>query len=44
RELADWGPAGHAELAAVHEARVRLSLPPAPRTPLTELPEEGPDR
>ncbi|WP_037836470.1 NUDIX domain-containing protein [Streptomyces sp. NRRL S-244] len=39
RELADWGPAGHAELAAVHEARTRLSLPPPPRTPLTELPE-----
>ncbi|MGW8779734.1 NUDIX domain-containing protein [Streptomyces sp. NPDC055796] len=44
RELADWGPAGHAELAAVHEARGRLSLPAPPRTPLTELAEEGPAR
>ncbi|MFE5534865.1 NUDIX domain-containing protein [Streptomyces sp. NPDC056492] len=44
RELTDWGPAGHAELAAVHEARSRLSLPPSPRTPLTELTEEDPDR
>ncbi|MER7465873.1 NUDIX domain-containing protein [Streptomyces sp. NPDC097981] len=41
RELADWGPAGHAELAAVHTARTRLSLPAPPRTPLTELPSEG---
>ncbi|MFD5511591.1 NUDIX domain-containing protein [Streptomyces sp. NPDC127051] len=44
RELSDWGPAGHAELAAVHEARTRLSLPPPPRTPLSELPGEGLDR
>ncbi|WP_327130894.1 NUDIX domain-containing protein [Streptomyces sp. NBC_01343] len=44
RELADWGPAGRAELAAVHEARTRLRIPPPPRTPLTELPEEGPGR
>lgn len=41
RELSDWGPAGHAELAAVHTARTRFSLPAPPRTPLTELPEEG---
>ncbi|WP_327281928.1 NUDIX domain-containing protein [Streptomyces sp. NBC_01205] len=41
RELADWGPAGHAELAAVHAARTRLGLPAPLRTPLTELPEEG---
>ncbi|MFK0219717.1 NUDIX domain-containing protein [Streptomyces vinaceus] len=43
RELADWGPAGRAELAAVHGARTRLRLPDPPRTPLTELPGDGPD-
>ncbi|MCX5149402.1 NUDIX domain-containing protein [Streptomyces sp. NPDC048550] len=41
RELADWGPAGHAELAAVHTARSHLGLPRPPRTPLAELPEQG---
>lgn len=41
RELSDWGPAGHEELAAVHAARARLSLPDPPRTPPTELPPEG---
>ncbi|MEU4727569.1 NUDIX hydrolase [Streptomyces sp. NPDC023588] len=41
RELSDWGPAGGHELAAVHTARLRLGLPAAPRTPATELPEEG---
>ncbi|KOG57088.1 hypothetical protein ADK75_05465, partial [Streptomyces virginiae] len=41
RELSDWGPAGHDELAAVHAARTRLGLPAPPRTPPTELPEEG---
>ncbi|MET9608141.1 NUDIX hydrolase [Streptomyces sp. NPDC006512] len=41
RELSDWGPAGHHELAAVHAARARLSLPAPPRTPPTELPEHG---
>ncbi|MFI5619844.1 NUDIX domain-containing protein [Streptomyces sp. NPDC051567] len=41
RELSDWGPAGHHELAAVHAARARLSLPVPARTPLTELPQEG---
>ncbi|MEU8773680.1 NUDIX domain-containing protein [Streptomyces sp. NPDC048606] len=38
RELSDWGPAGVHELACVHAARARLGLPPAPRTPPTELP------
>nr|WSX53359.1 NUDIX domain-containing protein [Streptomyces sp. NBC_00974] len=41
RELSDWGPAGHEELAAVHDARTRLALPAPPRTPPTELPPEG---
>lgn len=41
RELSDWGPAGAAELAAVHQARTRLSLPTPPRTPPTELPDQG---
>ncbi|MEU7726928.1 NUDIX hydrolase [Streptomyces sp. NPDC040724] len=41
RELSDWGPAGAHELAAVHEARARLSLPRPTRTPPTELPEDG---
>ncbi|MGW6709307.1 NUDIX domain-containing protein [Streptomyces sp. NPDC054956] len=41
RELSDWGSAGHEELAAVHQARVSLGLPEAPRTPPTELPPEG---
>ncbi|MET9324637.1 NUDIX hydrolase [Streptomyces sp. NPDC003038] len=41
RELNDWGPAGHHELAAVHTARIRLCLPSPARTPLTELPQEG---
>ncbi|WP_327412246.1 NUDIX hydrolase [Streptomyces sp. NBC_01233] len=41
RELSDWGPAGAHELAAVHEARARLSLPVPTRTPPTELPEDG---
>lgn len=41
RELSDWGPAGHEELAAVHGARTHLSLPSPPRTPPTELPPEG---
>ncbi|CAM5334447.1 hypothetical protein SAVIM338S_00967 [Streptomyces avidinii] len=41
RELSDWGPAGHEELAAVHGARTRLALPAPPRTPPTELPPEG---
>ncbi|WP_251054333.1 NUDIX domain-containing protein [Streptomyces sp. ISL-66] len=41
RELSDWGPAGHEELAAVHAARTHLALPAPPRTPLTELPPEG---
>jgi 8-oxo-dGTP pyrophosphatase MutT (NUDIX family) len=41
RELSDWGPAGHAELASVHTARARLGLPAPARTPLTELPAEG---
>lgn len=41
RELSDWGPAGHDELAAVHAARIHLSLPAPPRTPPTELPPEG---
>ncbi|MFJ4860514.1 MULTISPECIES: NUDIX domain-containing protein [unclassified Streptomyces] len=41
RELSDWGPAGHDELAAVHAARTRLGLPAPTRTPPTELPEEG---
>uniref|UniRef100_A0AAU2JIG5 NUDIX hydrolase n=1 Tax=Streptomyces sp. NBC_00049 TaxID=2903617 RepID=A0AAU2JIG5_9ACTN len=41
RELSDWGPAGDHELAAVHAARARLSLPAPPRTPPTELPESG---
>ncbi|KPI01907.1 NUDIX hydrolase [Actinobacteria bacterium OV450] len=44
RELADWGPAGHAELAAVRTARTRLGLPSPPRTPLTELPDDPPHR
>ncbi|MCY0919159.1 NUDIX hydrolase [Streptomyces sp. H27-G5] len=41
RELSDWGPAGHEELAAVHAARTHLCLPAPPRTPPTELPPEG---
>ncbi|MFD3699146.1 NUDIX domain-containing protein [Streptomyces sp. NPDC058646] len=41
RELSDWGPAGHHELAAVLAARAHLSLPVPARTPLTELPAEG---
>ncbi|MFJ9340372.1 hypothetical protein ACIRP0_13905 [Streptomyces sp. NPDC101733] len=41
RELSDWGPAGREEVAAVHEARARFSLPCPPRTPPTELPETG---
>ncbi|MFZ3468427.1 NUDIX domain-containing protein [Streptomyces sp. 4.24] len=41
RELSDWGPAGHEELAAVEAARARLALPLPPRTPPTELPPEG---
>ncbi|MGW9370683.1 NUDIX domain-containing protein [Streptomyces xanthophaeus] len=41
RELSDWGPAGHHELAAVHAARGHLSLPAPVRTPPTELPAEG---
>ncbi|MFD3872605.1 NUDIX domain-containing protein [Streptomyces sp. NPDC058623] len=41
RELNDWGPAGHHELAAVHAARARLALPAPPHTPPTELPERG---
>ncbi|MCX5195160.1 NUDIX hydrolase [Streptomyces sp. NBC_00249] len=41
RELSDWGPAGREELACAHAARARLSLPAAPRTPPTELPERG---
>ncbi|MFI5865107.1 NUDIX domain-containing protein [Streptomyces sp. NPDC051546] len=41
RELSDWGPAGHEELAAVHTTRAHLSLPAPPRTPPTELPAEG---
>lgn len=41
RELSDWGPAGHEELAAVHAARGHLALPAPPRTPPTELPPEG---
>ncbi|MFG2983503.1 NUDIX domain-containing protein [Streptomyces sp. NPDC048258] len=41
RELSDWGRSGDDELAAVHTARTRLSLPPPPRTPPTELPEAG---
>ncbi|MFD6180449.1 NUDIX domain-containing protein [Streptomyces goshikiensis] len=41
RELSDWGPAGLRELAAVHAARERLSLPAPPRTPPTELPQDG---
>ncbi|KOU42336.1 NUDIX hydrolase [Streptomyces sp. WM4235] len=41
RELSDWGPAGHEELAAVHAARTHLCLPVPPRTPPTELPPEG---
>ncbi|MFJ4776884.1 NUDIX domain-containing protein [Streptomyces sp. NPDC088762] len=41
RELSDWGPAGAHELASVHNARSRLSLPAPTRTPLTELPESG---
>ncbi|MER6198341.1 NUDIX hydrolase [Streptomyces sp. NPDC001586] len=40
-ELSDWGPAGADELAAVHTARARLSLPVPTRTPPTELPEDG---
>lgn len=39
RELSDWGPAGERELAAVHAARTRLSLPPPSRIPPTELPD-----
>ncbi|MEU9375429.1 NUDIX hydrolase [Streptomyces sp. NPDC048255] len=41
RELSDWGPAGHHELAAVHAARGHLALPAPARTPPTELPAEG---
>ncbi|MCX5015675.1 NUDIX hydrolase [Streptomyces sp. NBC_00555] len=41
RELSDWGPAGVHELAAVHTARTRLSLPAPTRTPPTELPESA---
>ncbi|MEV6950464.1 NUDIX hydrolase [Streptomyces sp. NPDC051183] len=41
RELSDWGPAGHDELASLHAARARLCLPAATRTPLTELPDHG---
>ncbi|MEU9006789.1 NUDIX domain-containing protein [Streptomyces sp. NPDC048551] len=41
RELSDWGPAGREELAAVHAARAQLCLPAPPRTPPTELPEQG---
>ncbi|MFE4632152.1 NUDIX domain-containing protein [Streptomyces sp. NPDC056773] len=41
RELSDWCPAGHEELAAVHTARALLALPVPPRTPPTELPAEG---
>ncbi|MFG2617468.1 NUDIX domain-containing protein [Streptomyces sp. NPDC048507] len=41
RELSDWGPAGRAELAAVHAARAHLCLPAPPRTPPTELPGQG---
>ncbi|MFF3427768.1 NUDIX domain-containing protein [Streptomyces sp. NPDC002602] len=41
RELSDWGPAGHEELAAVHAARTHLCLPVPPRTPPTELSPEG---
>ncbi|MCX5380004.1 NUDIX domain-containing protein [Streptomyces sp. NBC_00091] len=41
RELSDWGPAGRHELAAAHTARAHLGLPAAPRTPPTELPEQG---
>ncbi|QEU81991.1 NUDIX domain-containing protein [Streptomyces subrutilus] len=39
RELSDWGPAGAAELAAVHRARAGLRLPAAVRTPPAELPD-----
>ncbi|MFD3802980.1 NUDIX domain-containing protein [Streptomyces sp. NPDC058611] len=41
RELSDWGPAGEHELAAVHAARTRLSLPAPARIPPTELPGEA---
>lgn len=41
RELSDWGPAGIHELAAVHAARIRLSLPAPTRTPPVELPESA---
>ncbi|MFD9357097.1 NUDIX domain-containing protein [Streptomyces sp. NPDC060031] len=41
RELSDWGPAGHDELASLHTARARLGLPAPTRTPLTELPDQG---
>ncbi|MFG2710834.1 NUDIX domain-containing protein [Streptomyces goshikiensis] len=41
RELSDWGPAGLRELASVHAARERLSLPAPPRTPAAELPQDG---
>ncbi|MDJ0383093.1 NUDIX hydrolase [Streptomyces sp. G-G2] len=41
RDLSDWGPAAEDQLAAVHTARARLGLPPAPRRPVTELPAEG---
>ncbi|MGW0901265.1 NUDIX domain-containing protein [Streptomyces goshikiensis] len=41
RELSDWGPAGLRELASVHAARERLSLPAPPRTPPAELPQDG---
>lgn len=41
RELSDWGPAGERELASVHAARTRLSLPVPARIPPGELPAEA---
>ncbi|MFE2268445.1 NUDIX domain-containing protein [Streptomyces lavendulae] len=38
-ELFDWGPPAADQLAAVHQARVRLGIPRAARQPLTELPD-----
>ncbi|MGW4548518.1 NUDIX domain-containing protein [Streptomyces violaceorubidus] len=37
-ELFDWGAPAADQLAAVHQARVRLGIPRAARQPLTELP------
>ncbi|WND40753.1 NUDIX domain-containing protein (plasmid) [Streptomyces sp. BB1-1-1] len=37
-ELFDWGLPAADQLAAVHQARVRLGIPRAARQPLTELP------